>query len=654
MSTKPGIPAQPTRVAPPAGELGSRALPAPPARPAPPSARTLALAALGIVYGDIGTSPLYALRECFHGHHAIACTPPSIMGVLSLIVWSLVLVISIKYLVFVLRADNHGEGGILALMALVCPPAASGRRQGALLVLIGLFGAALLYGDGAITPAISVLSAVEGLAVAGPGLGPAVLPVAIAILLGLFLLQRHGTARVGALFGPVTLIWFVCLAALGVAAIARAPGVLAALGPQHAVRFFMTEGRRAFLVLGSVFLVVTGGEALYADMGHFGRRPIRQVWFAVVLPALLLNYLGQGALLLERPELAANPFYHLAPRLLLYPLVGLATAATVIASQAVITGAFSLTWQAVQLGYLPRLHVVHTSEDEIGQIFIPQINTLLLLATVGIVLGFRTSSHLAAAYGIAVTSTMVITTILTYVAMRHIWRWSLLASGLVCLAFVVIDLGFFGANLLKVAHGGWFPLLVGVGVMTLMTTWNSGRRLLMDRLRERSMSFAELEHLLATNPPVRVPGTAVYLTSNPTGIPPSLWGAIRHLKVLHEHVVLLRVETTRTPFVPAADRMEVEPIAPYGLHRATARYGFVEKPNIPRLLDHLRTAGVPFDANDVTYIVSSETLLATDRPGMAIWREKLFAFLSRNAARATEFFRLPPDRVLEIGTHIEL
>jgi KUP system potassium uptake protein len=519
---------------------------------------------------------------------------------------------------------------------------------------VGLFGAALLYGDGVITPAISVLSAVEGLGVAGPGLGPAVLPVAIAILVGLFLLQRHGTARVGALFGPVTLIWFVCLAVLGAAGIARAPGVLAALGPQHAVRFFLEEGRHAFLVLGSVFLVVTGGEALYADMGHFGRRPIRQAWFAVVLPALLLNYLGQGALLLERPELAANPFYHLAPRVLLYPLVGLATAATAIASQAVITGAFSLTWQAVQLGYLPRLHVVHTSEDEIGQVFIPQINNLLLVATVGIVLGFRSSSHLAAAYGIAVTSTMVITTILTYVAMRRIWHWSLVGSGLVCLAFVVIDLAFFGANLLKVAHGGWFPLLVGVGVMTLMTTWNSGRRLLMDRLRERSMSFTELEHQLATDPPVRVPGTAVYLTSNPTGMPPALWRAIRHLKVLHEHVVLLRVETTRTPFVPAAERMEVEPIAPYGLHRATARYGFVEKPNIPRLLDQLRAAGVPFDPNDISYILSSETLWATDRPGMAIWREKLFAFLSRNAARATEFFRLPPDRVLEIGAHIEL
>src|SRR5262245_35533811 len=551
MSTEPGIPAHAAReVAPPAGALGSRANPAPPERQGLPSARTLALAALGIVYGDIGTSPLYALRECFHGPHAIPCTPPFVMGVLSLIVWSLVLVISIKYLVFVLRADNHGEGGILALMALVCPATSGGRRQGALLVLIGLFGAAPLYGDGAITPAISVRSAVEGLEVAGPSLGPAVIPVAIVILLGLFLLQRHGTARVGALFGPVTLIWFLCLAVLGAAAIARAPGVLTALGPQHAVRFFMTEGRHAFLVLGSVFLVVTGGEALYADMGHFGRRPIRQAWFAVVLPALLLNYLGQGALLLERPELASNPFYHLAPRLLLYPLVGLATAATVIASQAVITGAFSLTWQAVQLGYLPRLHVVHTSEDEIGQVFIPQINTLLLLATVGIVLGFRTSSHLAAAYGIAVTSTMVITTILTYVAMRRIWHWSLVASGLVCLAFVVIDLGFFGANLLKVAHGGWFPLLVGFGVLTLMTTWNSGRRLLTDRLRERSMSFTELEHRLATNPPVRVRGTAVYLTSN-TGMPPALWRTIRQLKVLHEHVVLLRVETTRTPFVPA-------------------------------------------------------------------------------------------------------
>ncbi len=617
--------------------------------------RALVLAALGVVYGDIGTSPLYALRECFYGPHAVPPTTANVLGVLSLVTWSLILVISIKYLAVIMRADNQGEGGILALMALVSGPEHAERPASAraVTILLGLFGAALLYGDSMITPAISVLSAVEGLEVATPLFQPYVLPVTVAILVGLFAVQRRGTGAVGAMFGPVTLVWFACLAALGAASIARRPGVLAAVDPLHAVRFFLANGWQAFLVLGAVFLVVTGGEALYADMGHFGRRPIRWAWFTVVLPALLLNYFGQGALLLREPTRAANPFYHLAPAWGLYPLVVLATAATAIASQAVIAGAFSLTWQAVQLGFLPRVEVRHTSEDEIGQVYIPRINQILLAATVALVLGFRTSSALAAAYGVAVTTTMLITTLLAFLAMRRLWGWSLPLAGAVTLGFLAIDAAFLGANLLKVVDGGWFPLVVGVAVTTLMTTWHAGRRLLAERIRERSMSFAELTERFETDRPSRVRGTAVYLSSHPEWIPPALRRLLRFLNVAHEQVIFLTILSERVPRVDPEKRLEVRPLG-LGFFGVIARYGFVEKPNVPRLLSRCREQGLVIDPNVAVYVLGRETLIPSARRGMALWREKLFAVMARNAAGATEFYRIPPARVLEIGAQIEL
>jgi KUP system potassium uptake protein len=613
---------------------------------------TLVLAALGVVYGDIGTSPLYALRECFSGPHAVQPTTTNVLGVLSLTTWSLILVVSVKYLVLILRADNRGEGGILALMALAVPPATE-RRGSYTLLLLGLFGAALLYGDGMITPAISVLSAIEGLTVATPVFEPYVIPLTVAVLVGLFALQRRGTGALGALFGPITVAWFCCLAVLGVAALTRGPQVLAAVNPVHAVRFFSETGGRGFLVLGSVFLVVTGGEALYADMGHFGRRPIRLAWFTVVLPALLLNYFGQGALLLGDPALAANPFYHLAPSWALYPLVALATAATVIASQAVISGAFSLTWQAVQLGLLPRVRVIHTSEEEIGQIYISLVNRGLLVATVALVLGFRTSSNLAAAYGVAVTGTMVITTVLAFTVMRRLWGWSLLLVSALTGFFLVIDAAFLAANLVKVADGGWFPLLVGAGGVLLMTTWRTGRRMLVERLREQSMSLEQLKQRVEAARPARLPGTVIYMTGHPDLIPAALRRLLRVFNALHEHVVFLTVLAERVPRVEAGNRLEVQPLG-LGFFRVIARYGFLEQPNVPRAVSQCREQGLVIDLNVAIYVLSPETLIASPRPGMALWREKLFAFMAMNAARATEFFRIPPARVLEVGGQIEL
>jgi len=611
--------------------------------------RALVIGAIGVVYGDIGTSPLYALRECFHGPHAIGPTRPVVLGVLSLIFWSLVLVISLKYLVLILRADNQGEGGILALLALVSP--GDPRRRAGVLVMLGLFGAALLYGDGVITPAISVLSAVEGLKIATPLLEPYVLPLTIVILAALFRMQRYGTGRVGAIFGPATLLWFFCLGALGIASIVRTPAVLYALSPHHAVAFFSEHGFAAFRTLGSVFLVVTGGEALYADMGHFGKRPIRLAWTWVVLPALALNYLGQGALLLREPGLADNPFYHLAPRLLLYPLVALATFATVIASQAVITGAFSLTWQAVRLGYLPRVTVVHTSQEEIGQVFLPRINQILFVGTVALVLGFRTSSNLAAAYGVAVTTTMVITTLLMFHAMRTLWNWKLLLAAVVSLCFVVMDLGFLGANLLKIADGGWFPLAVGAAVLLLMTTWRSGRSILHERIFERAHKLDPIEQHLS--PSRRPAGTMVFLTGDPSGVPPALRTLVHHLQTLPERVILLRIETTRTPFVAPGSRLSVV-AEEDGFFRVTGRFGFMESPHVPRLIERCRDHGLFVEPKDVTYVLGRETLLATPREGMAMWREKLFAAMARNAGDATGFFQIPADQVLEIGSQIEL
>ena len=614
---------------------------------------TLTVGALGIVYGDIGTSPLYALRECFHGTHGIAPTRDNVLGVLSLIFWSLTLIISIKYLVFVMRADNEGEGGILALMALVSKQADARRRLRATMIALGLFGAALLYGDGMITPAVSVLSAVEGLNVTTHLFEPYVVPIAIVILLSLFVIQSRGTERIGFLFGPVMVVWFVTIALLGVRWISQDFHVLSAFNPLHAVQFFATNGFHGFVVLGSVFLVVTGGEALYADMGHFGRRPIRIAWFGLVLPALFLNYLGQGAMLINTPEAAVNPFYLLAPRWALYPLVALATMAAIIASQALISGAFSLTRQAIQLGYCPRLDIQYTSPHQQGQIYIPQVNWLLMISTVGLVVGFRSSSALAAAYGIAVTSTMVITTLLAYLVARRSWGVRRIVAGSLASFFLFIELGFFAANVIKIPHGGWFPLVIGAMIYLLLSTWKKGRGLLASRLRERLYPFDRFMQDITERPPHRVPGTAVFMTSNLIGTPPTLLHNLEHNQVLHERVVLLTVVTSDAPHVDEDGRLSVETLG-QGFYRVTLRYGFMEEPDVPAALANGAARGLPLAAEKMTFFLGLETLLSTHREGMGRWREQLFAVMSRNAVRATSFFRIPPERVVELGMQIEL
>ena len=616
----------------------------------------LTLTALGVVYGDIGTSPLYALRECFHGPHALPVSAANVLGVLSLIFWSLIVVVSIKYLVFILRADNRGEGGILALTALVVPMRAAAGRYRTLL-LLGLFGAALLYGDGIITPAISVLSAIEGLEVATPFFSPYVIPITIGVLVVLFFFQHRGTGGVGRIFGPVIVLWFVVLATLGIWRITSAHGVLAAVNPLHALRFFRDNGWHGFVVLGAVFLCATGAEALYADMGHFGKRPIRIGWFGLVLPSLLLNYFGQGALLLGEPGTAKvaaeHPFYHMAPGWATYPLVVLATVATVIASQAVISGAFSLTHQAVQLGFTPRLEIEHTSARERGQIYVPAVNWALMLSCIALVLGFKSSTALAAAYGIAVTSTMVITTLLFYAVERRRWKWARWPALLLCGVFLTVDVSFFGANLLKIAHGGWFPLAVAALVFTLMTTWKTGRRVLSDRLRRSTIPLRPFLEGLAHEPVVRVPGIAVFMYSNPHGAPPALLHNLKHNRVLHETVLILTVETEDVPRVLSGERLEVVPLD-HGFYRIILRYGFMEEPDVPAELARLRLPGLVLEPQQVSYFLSRETLLATRHPGMWLWRERLFAWMARNARPATSYFNLPPNRVVELGMQVEI
>jgi KUP system potassium uptake protein len=614
----------------------------------------LSLSALGVVYGDIGTSPLYAIRECFHGPHSIATIPLNILGVLSLIFWSLIIVISIKYLIFVLRADNHGEGGILSLTALATPIKPSGRTEQWLLIVIGIFGAALLYGDGVLTPAISVLGAMEGLSVAAPQLSHFVVPITIFILVGLFLLQSRGTASVGKIFGPVTLFWFSVLAALGIAQIVHYPQVLSAVNPYYGMDFFVRNGWHGFVILGSVFLVVTGGEALYADMGHFGTRPIRIAWFTIALPALLLNYFGQGALLLENPAMAENPFYNLAPEWALFPMILLATFAAIIASQAVISGAFSLTMQAVQLGLTPRLKILHTSSKEIGQIYIPAINWALMAGCIAIVLGFQTSSRLASAYGVAVTSTMVITTVLFYGVARKLWGWSFLPTAALCLFFLVIDLAFFGANIIKVLDGGWFPLLLAAIIFTMMMTWKKGRNILAARIREQSQPLDDFLQEIIRKPPTRVPGTAVFMNGNASRTPPALLHNLEHNKVLHERVLFITVKTRQVPSVASEDRVQFEALA-NNFYRLRVYYGYMEDPDIPNVLKNLNQPGLNLNLKEITYFLGRETIIATEKPsGMAIWREKLFSLLSRNATTATAYFCLPPDRVVELGEQIEI
>jgi len=618
----------------------------------------LTLTALGVVYGDIGTSPLYALRECFFGSHGVPPTQENVLGVLSLVVYALLIVISIKYIAVVMHADNQGEGGILALTALL--PGRNGAREGTrgvalgrpILIALGIFGAALLYGDGMITPAISILSAVEGLQVATPVFEPWVVPVSVAILIALFVIQRHGTHRVGGLFGPVMVLWFVTIATLGVVWIIRAPQVLAAVNPWHAITFFGEHGWHGFIVLGTVFLVVTGGEALYADMGHFGRRPIRLAWFVLVLPALLINYFGQGALLLNDAS-ASQPFFLMAPSWALFPLVGLSTAAAVIASQALISGAFSLTRQAIQLGYVPRLDVEHTSAREMGQVYVPQVNWGLMVCTIAMVIGFGSSGNLSAAYGIAVTMTMVITAILLHVVATERWHWPVPMALAVTAVFLTIDLAFFGANLVKVGQGGWVTLVIAALLFTMMTTWKTGRRLVAERLTARAFPLEDFMAAVAATPPTRVSGTAVFMTAQPRGTPPALAHNLRYNKILHEHVIVLTVTTAPVPYVAPKDQISIQSFG-HGVYNVRAQYGFMQDPNVPEALMLARSQGVDLDPDDVIYFLGRETILVTKRHGMATWRERLFVLMARNAVRATAFFRLPPERVVELGVQVEM
>lgn len=615
----------------------------------------LAIGALGVVYGDIGTSPLYAFRECFNGPHRIPYTHDNVFGVLSLVFWCLTIIVSLKYLTFVTRADNKGEGGILSLLALAFPERIRANAKGlkAFMVGVGVFGASLLYGDGIITPAISILGAVEGLEIATPILKPYVVPITIVVLVTFFAFQRHGTGGMGRVFGPITLTWFVVIGILGLSELRRQPEVLGSINPYYAWRIFAQGPHEAFAVLGSVVLVVTGGEALYADMGHFGRRPMKIAWYGVVLPGLLLNYFGQGALVLRDPSAIVNPFYLLAPQWMLYPLVGLATAAAVIASQALVSGAFSLTMQAIQLGYIPRMQIDHTSAAERGQIYIPKVNWVLMLCCIGLVLGFQTSSRLASAYGLAVTLTMVITSMLFYVASRHVWKWSALKAGVLTAIFLAIEIPLFTSNLLKVADGGWFPLLLAATVFTLMATWRTGRRVLGARLRASTIPLKMFLEDVQLQSPHRVKGTAVFLASNPEGTPLALMHNLKHNQVLHERVVIMTIQTVEVPHIESSDRVQIVQLD-HGFFRVIGRFGFMEDPDVPQLMKACSNEGLVFEESRTTFFLSRETVIATPKPGMMIWRERLFAFMARNSQSATAFFRLPPNRVVELGMQVEI
>ncbi|HUA81736.1 MAG TPA: potassium transporter Kup [Dyella sp.] len=613
----------------------------------------LALGAIGVVYGDIGTSPLYTLQTTL-SYEGKTPSPDSIYGVLSLIFWAQIIVVSLKYLMFVMRADNKGEGGIMALMALALRGVSKQPRLRWLLAIIGIFGAALFYGDGVITPAISVLSAVEGVKVAAPAMGHWVMPVSAVILFFLFALQRHGTDRVGKLFGPVMVVWFIVIAVIGVYNMLQNPGVLYAVFPQYGYYFFIHHGWGAFVALGGVVLSLTGAEALYADMGHFGKEPIRLAWFYFILPALVLNYFGQGALLLRDPHAIDNPFFKAVPSMFLYPMIGLATAATVIASQAVISGAFSMTREAMSLGYSMRMPVVHTSREMSGQIFVPWINSFLLVMVLAAVVGFGSSDALSAAYGIAVTGTMSITTILALFVAHHQWKWRMPLVIFVGICLMAIDLSFFGANLLKVEAGGWFPLVLGLGVFAVMTTWRRGRELVVREIKQGGLALVPFIENITEHPPLRVPGTAVFLTANQNAVPHALLHNLKHNKVLHERNVMLTVEILDTPFAEADERIHLTQLDGY-FYGLELRFGFAEDPNIPYALSKCAKSGLPFDLMDTTFFLSRENIVADKRrPGMALWRDRLFAFMSRNALPATAFFQIPGNRLIELGTQVEI
>lgn len=622
-------------------------------KPAKPGRTAVGLAVLGVVYGDIGTSPIYALRECFRGVSPVPVNEANILGILSLIFWALILVISLKYMVFILRANNRGEGGIFALLALLRPDENQDRLTRRFLILFGLFGAALLYGGTMLTPAISVLSAVEGLEVATPALHSYVLPVTIGILFALFALQRHGTAKVGALFGPIMVLWFAVLATLGIASIVQHPEVLKGVAPWYAVQFLMHNGLEGFLVLIGVFLVATGGEALYADLGHFGATPIRMVWFCFVLPALLINYFGQGALLLANPEGTLQPFFHLAPDWAVYPLVGLSTAATIIASQAVITGAFSLTRQAVQLGFVPRLTVKQTSEHAHGQIYMPGVNWLLMIAAIALVLAFRSSSNLAAAYGVSVNATMLVTTVLAFNVARERGGWGLGKASLFLLLFISVDLAFLTANADTIPRGGWFPVAMGAVIFTLITTWRRGTELLIQRFEANTITTETLLGRLEHDSPDRVPGAGIFFTARAEEVPQSLMQLIKHNKMLHKTAIIVNVKVIRVPRVPPDERIQVESFG-QGLYEVNLRYGFMQGFNIPSDLAMCVDRGeLPIELDDVTYFVGRTSVIAgRKKGGMMAWRDRLFAFMVRNTLHATSLYQIPASRVIEIGLQL--
>jgi KUP system potassium uptake protein len=612
----------------------------------------LSVAALGVVFGDIGTSPVYTFRECFNPEHGLPLDAEHVLGVLSMIFWALIIVVTVKYVILIMRADNQGEGGILALLALALEAARSERSR-TLLILLALGGAALFYGDSMITPAISVLSAVEGLGIATPALNRFVLPLTVVVLLALFLFQKGGTGRVGHLFGPVMILWFAVIAVSGALQIAEAPGVLAALNPAHAVGIFLAAPAAGFIVLGAVALAITGGEALYADMGHFGRFPIRLAWFATVLPALVLNYFGQGALILADKAAIENPFFRMVPDWCLFPLVLLSTAATVIASQAVISGAFSLSRQAIQLGLMPLLDIFQTSLLERGQIYIPQVNWLLLIAVLALVLGFQSSSALASAYGFAVTGTMTITTVLAAAVMRGVWRWQWPTIAVVLVPIMTVDLALFGANALKIPSGGWFPLVIGIVVFTIMTTWRAGRRLVLARLASEAVPLASFLATCQTAPEARVSGTAVFLTTQTDNVPLTLLQNLKHNKVLHRTVLLVRVVTENIPRVPGADRLKARELG-NGFWQIEAHFGFAQTPNVPRELGRAEIPGLKLDPSQLSFFVGRANVKSSSRPGMARWRERLYSALARIATRPTVFFHIPPDRVIELGAELEI
>lgn len=620
-----------------------------------PSAGLIALilGAIGVVYGDVGTSPLYTMKEIFNGPHAVAATPDNVLGILSLIFWSLILVISIKYVLFVMRANNRGEGGIMALMALALRHR-NQQRQRNIIIALGLFGTALFYGDGIITPAISVLSAVEGLQVAAPALEAYVLPTTIVVLIGLFLFQSYGTAKVGLLFGPVMMVWFGVLALLGGLSVSQNPDVLEALNPVYGLRFFLEHGWHAFIALGAVVLALTGAEALYADMGHFGKRPIQLAWFALILPALALNYFGQGALILRDPAAVLNPFYLLVPPWAMYPMIGLATCATVIASQAVISGAFSITSQAMQMDYIPRMQRIHTSTAAIGQIYVPTMNRMLLLLVICTVLGFGSSGNLAAAYGLAVTGTMMITTLLTLIVALDSWQWRPHRAYPLVALFLAVDGAFLGANLLKIPQGGWFPLVMGSLLFLLMFTWRRGREVLTYHLQKAAVSLTGFIAGLNAHPPLaRIPGTAVYMSARNLSMPHALQVNFEHNRVLHERIVLLTISTEDVPTLADDERINIDALE-QGFYRVTARHGFMETPNVPQILRLCRLQGLDIDSGSASFFIGRETLIPSDKPDLNPWQEKIFLVMFRNSSSPIQFFKIPPERVVELGVQFEV